>query len=314
MTYLIPLPGRTDRLDIVEPNTTSVQRALRRSGLAAYEPATVTTLLTLFEDQGDDLCFFDVGANMGLYALLCAAMFQPSQVHAFEPTPSTVDVMRRAIRANRLDIEVVATALGDEQTTAELYLSAVSDSSNSLVEGFKRSTGTVTVPVQRLDDYVAASGARPNVMKIDVETHEPAVLAGATAMLAEHRPYIVIEVLLRGGRDHGIEITEAMAPFGYSYYRLDGTPSWNVEEVVTGTGSGTDRDWLLAPEPLDVDFGERWAAWRSDLADCEPERNSRVPLTRSVAAALRRGGPKEVVATARRYAAALRRERDRTSS
>ncbi len=55
-------------------------------------------------------------------------------------------------------------------------------------------------------------------MKIDVETFEPAVLAGAAETIGRARPYIVIEVLNRRGHDHGIEITEAMTSFGYSYY------------------------------------------------------------------------------------------------
>ena len=312
MTYLIPLPGRADRLDIVEPNSTAVQRALRRDGLAAYEPSTVAALLALFEVQDDDLRFFDVGANMGLYALLCSALFHPVAVHAFEPTPSTVEVLRRVVRANRLDLTVVPAALGDTNGSAQLHLSAVSDSSNSLVAGFKRSVASVEVPVRRLDDYVNETGVAPNVVKIDVETHEPAVLAGALQTIAEHRPFIVIEVLFRGGRDHGIEITEALAPFGYTYYRLDAEPSWKPETTITGTRSGPDRDWLLAPQPLDADFPGRWKVWRRDLAECGPARNSRVPVMRSVVAALRRGGPKEVVVTARRYGAALRRERDRT--
>jgi FkbM family methyltransferase len=311
VTYLIPLPGRTDRLDIVEPNSTSVQRALRREGLAAYEPSTVTTLLTLF-DRTANLAFFDAGANMVLYALPCAAIFDPEHVHAFEPTPETVEVMQNAVRANRLDIDVIACALGDTDTTAELHLSSVSDSSNSLVKGFKQSVGTVIVPVRRLDTHVDSTGVAPNVMKIDVETFEPAVLAGAIDTIATHRPYIVIEVLHRRGHDHGDEITEVMDPFGYHYYRLDEASTWRAEPRITGSRTGADRDWLLAPEPLDGDFGVSWDDWRSKLRACGPERNSRVPIGRSVLVALRRGGPTEVVATARRYVAALRRERGRT--
>ena len=287
-----------------------MQRALRRDGLSAYEPSTVTTLLTLF-DRTANLVFFDVGANMGLYALLCAAIFDPEHVHAFEPTPATVEVMQNVVRANRLDVDVIACALGDTETTAELHLSSVSDSSNSLVKGFKQSVGTVIVPVRRLDTHVASTGVAPNVMKIDVETFEPAVLAGAIDTIATHRPYIVIEVLHRRGHDHGDEITEVMAPFDYYYYRLDEASTWRAEPRITGSRTGADRDWLLAPEPLDADFGVSWDDWRSQLRACGPERNSRVPIGRSALVALHRGGPTEVVATARRYVAALRRERSR---
>lgn len=314
MTYRIPLPGRSGSIDIIDPNATAVQRALRRDGLAGYEPSTIATLLTLFDEHSEGLSFFDVGANMGLYALLCAAIFDPDEVHAFEPTPTTVDVLRKIVRTNRFNVEVVAEALGDVNSTANLHLSTASDSSNSLVEGFKQSTETVSVPVRRLDDYVAASGVAPTIMKIDVETHEPAVLAGASETIARHRPYIVIEVLYRRRRDHGVEITEVMAPHGYTYYRLDEAPSWTAESIVTGTRGRTDSDWLLAPEPLNADFEDRWMGWKGRLAECGPERNSRVPIIRSIEAATRRGGPKEAVAAARRFIAAVRRERGQRSS
>jgi FkbM family methyltransferase len=266
----------------------------------------MATLLTLFERGGDDLVFFDVGANMGLYALMCASMFEPEAVHAFEPTPSTAEVARRAVGANKLDITVEALALGDRSGSAELYFSPTSDETNSLVDGFKSGQQTVTVPVRRMDDHVAMTGVHPTVIKIDVETHEPAVLAGAIETIARDRPAMVIEVLHRRGRDHGIEITSAMAGQGYSYYPL-GEPGWTACAAVKGVRGGGCQDWLLSPTPLDSDFGERWNTWADQLARCGPERNSRVPLGRTALAALRRGGPAEVASAARRYVAAVRR-------
>jgi len=146
-------------------------------------------------------------------------------------------------------------------------------------------------------------------MKIDVETHEPAVLAGAAETIRAHRPYIVIEVLYRQGRDHGVEITEAMDGYGYSYYELATEPTWVRQDEVRGATGTRDQDWLLAPTPLDDDFPARWEVWRRRLTECGPETNSRVPIGPSVVAAYRRGGPREVWATARRFADSIRRER-----
>jgi len=316
MTYRIPLPdgGRRDRLDIVEPNSTAVQRFLRRDGLAAYEPATVAALLALFEQAGDGFAFFDVGANMGLYALLADTLFEPAAVHAFEPTPATAAVLRKLRKANRSDIDVIEAAASDVAGRAVLHLSNMSDASNSLVEGFKDSHGVTEVATLRLDDHVSRTGVRPDVMKVDVETFEPAVLAGARETIATARPAIVIEVLNRRGHDHGEEITAAMAEHGYSYYRLTAEGDWTARQVVTGTPGSKENDWLLTPEPLDPAFPQRFASWRDRVARCTPDRNSRVPIGRSVAAAMRRGGVSEVYATARRYAAAVHRERDRPTS
>ena len=314
MTYKIAIPGQTRELDIVDPNSTAVQRALRRGGLAAYEPPTMTTLLTLFEQEAGSLTFFDIGANMGLYAAICAAGFRPRAIHAFEPTPTTAAAARAVVKANDLNVEVVEAALGDTNGVAELHLSDQSDSSNSLVVGFKKSSDSVTVTVRRIDDYVAETKVTPTVIKIDVETHEPAVLAGAVDTIAASRPFIVVEVLNRRGHDHGTEITAVMKPFGYSYYRLGSTPDWEAQPVITGALGTTNSDWLLAPAPLAADFVTRWARWSAELAECGSEKNSRVPVMRSVRAAFRRGGISEVFAAARRFVAAIRRERARENS
>lgn len=301
-------------LDIVEPNSTAVQRFLRRDGLAAYEPPTVATLLTLFDDLDDGFTFFDVGANMGLYALLGAALFEPGVVHAFEPTPDTAAVLRGVIKANKLDVEVFEVAVGETDGRAMLHFSEKSDASNSMVAGFKESHDGVEVETVRLDGHVLRNRLAPDVMKIDVETFEPAVLAGAAATIERSRPLIVIEVLNRRGRDHGEEITEAMAPHGYSYYELSGEPTWEARSSVRGNPRSAHHDWLLAPEPLDAKFGERWALWQSRLGECGPDRNSRVPIFRSMQAAMKRGGLAEVIATSNRYVAALRRERGQPTS
>jgi len=316
VTYRIPLPagGRTDRLDIVEPNSTAVQRFLRRDGLCAYEPPTIAALLALFEQADPGFTFFDVGANMGLYALVAATMFESAHVHAFEPTPSTVRVLRKVVSANDAAVDVIDAATSDTTGTAMLHFSNASDASNSLVAGFKDSRGGTEVMTIRVDDHVRQSGVRPDIMKIDVETFEPAVLHGARHTIETARPYIVIEVLNRRGHDHGEEITAAMAEHGYVYYRLGEEPDWSPRDVVTGTPGSRHNDWLLAPGELDDAFPELVARWRTRLSDCTPERNSRVPIGRSVAAAMRRGGVSEVVATVKRYAASVRRERDRPSS
>ena len=309
MTYRIRLPegGPHADLDIVEPSTTAVQRALRRDGLAGYEPPTMATLLALFASQDDGFVFFDIGANMGLYAATCARLFAPGRVHAFEPAPPSAEVVRKVARSNRLDLEVFEVAVGDANGTASLHLSDKSDASNSLVPGFKKSSGSIEVRTVRLDDHVRATGAVPDVMKIDVETFEPQVIAGATRTIADARPIIVLEVLKRRGHDHGEEITAAMQPFGYHYYPLSETPDWTPRDEVQGGSAGVGcNDWLLAPEPLDESMGESFALYRQRLRACQPQFNSRVPLTRAVVAAIKRGGIAEVIASGRRYRAERR--------
>ena len=295
--YRLPLPtdsAGTDRLlDIVDPISTSVQRLLRRTGLAGYEPATMATLLAAFQRQQPGFHFFDVGANMGLYAAICAVMFRPGRVVAFEPTPEVAEIAGRVLSANGIGPEqarVERCALGESAGTMPLYLSAVSDSSNSLVAGFKPSVGSVDVEVATLDDYVSASGTDPCVVKIDTETFEPAVINGARATLERCRPWLVLEVLHRRGHDHGVEVSAAMAGLGYSFYRLSRSADWRPSPTISGVAGSKETDWLLTPDPIDDAFGEDFRLWLDRLATCTAERNPRLPLATLSLHLLRRDG------------------------
>lgn len=302
MTYRIPLPaaGARSTLDVIDPFSSMVQRFLRREGLGAYEPETAATLLTLFEIQNGPFTMFDVGANIGLYSHLCAAMFGEARVVSFEPTPETADIARAIAAANDLRVEVVEAAVSDRSGRADLHLSETSDASNSLVEGFKQSEAAVTVDLVSLDDHVASTGVGPDILKIDVETHEPEVLAGARSVLAEQRPYVVIEVLRRRGGDQGVAIQAGVDELGYRYYELSATPDWTPREKIRGSGT-VERDWLLAPDDLPADFGERWQRWFDRLSECTPDRNPRPPIIGAARAAYRRGGRRELVQSGRQF-------------
>ncbi len=302
MSYRIPLPtgGRLKSLDVVDPSSSSVQRLLRRTGLSSYEPSTAAALFACFERRGDGFVFFDVGANIGLYAALAAAVFEPATVVAFEPTPATADIADAIARANDLQIDVVRSALSDKEGHADLHISPVSDSSNSLNADFRNGVETVRVPVMRLDEFVRQMNVSPDVIKIDVETHEAAVLRGARATLVRCRPDLVVEVLRgRRGRDFASEVNAAVAGLGYSMYELAATPSF-VEEPKLFASAGENRDWLLTTKPLPADFSDRWAIWSTRLGLCAPERNSRVPVGPALRRAWDRGGTREIAATVQR--------------
>jgi len=302
VSYRIPLPegGRQARLDIVEPNSTATQRFIRRCGLGAYEPPTAAAVLALCERAQPGFVVFDVGANMGLYGFVAASMFAPGHVDLFEPTPHAAAAARRIAARNRLPATVHEVAVSDAPGSAELFLSPGSDASNSLVEGFRETEQSIVVPTVTLDDVVARTGRIPDIVKLDVETHERAVLEGARGVIESARPSFVIEVLKRRGRDHGREISEFFAGLDYSCYELSATPSWQRSETVHGSGT-TDRDWLLVPSPLDERFPQRWTVWHDRWIACTAERNPRVPLLPTTRAAFERGGVREIYATAQRY-------------
>jgi len=301
MTYRIALPtgGAARTLDLIEPNTSAIQRFLRREGLAGYEPSTVATLLSVFERAAPDFCFVDVGANIGLYSLLCAAVFDPRRVVALEPAPDLADLAEKIRDANGLTIDVRRIAASSANGTAELHLADATDVSNSLEPGFKSSARSVTVTTSTLDALTVGWSVPPSVLKIDVEGHESSVLTGARGLLEQHRPTMVIEVLNRRGGRLADAISKAVDGLEYHCYELAVDPTWESCDRVS---SGDEHcDWLLTPEPIDSNFITSWESWHGRLARCTADQNSRVPIARTVAASFRRGGLSEVFSAAQRF-------------
>lgn len=238
-----------------------IPKALQLHGLADYEPYALDCFLALL-DLAPEGAVFDVGANIGLYGIL-ASSYSTRQIHCFEPTPVLADTARDLAAANGLRHRLVDVALGAEPGTATFYLSAVTDASNSLNPAFRRHLSELDVPVERLDDYVARSGVHPSIIKVDTETTEPDVLAGASGYLAEHRPWVLVEVL-RGPSEQRLQAV--MEPHGYCYYHLDGPGPRPVTETITADPDGKSFMYLLAPTPVPDELWSRMNAWRQVLA------------------------------------------------
>jgi FkbM family methyltransferase len=248
-------------LRIRTPVRTYVSLLLAESGLAGYEPDTLACFLAAIEERGS-APVFDVGANIGVFSWLAAAL-TPATVVAFEPTPDLAALMRSICAENDLAVRVEEVALGAAPGRAELHLSDKTDSSNSLRKGFRPSRRSVSVPVETIDSYVARTGLTPAVLKVDTESTEPDVLRGAAGVLAANRPWIICEVL--AGRTEA-DLTPILQPLGYSWYRIDGPGPLEQRSVIEGDPTYAHMNWLFAPESPSPAFWQAFGAWRSALA------------------------------------------------
>jgi FkbM family methyltransferase len=268
-------------LNVGSRKRTAVQRQLRRAGLAGYEPTTQATLLALARQAPVGGAVYDIGAHIGLYSALISAVYGPRgpRAVAFEPTPGTAALCRRVRESNRLGFEVQQTALSDEPGTAELYFSHKSESSNSLNPAHRRHSESVTVPVTTVDAFTDERGLTPYLIKIDVETYEPAVLRGALSTVRRHRPWIVCELL--PGADHDA-LRAALAPFtamDYGLHPITPESPWHRYDETTYrlAVSAQSRDWLLAPRPLTPAFHRAVRQWLIAILACDETTNLLTP-------------------------------------
>jgi FkbM family methyltransferase len=260
----LPFHGSPGRLQIEVAQHLYVPKCLHRTGLAGYEPETLACFLATISLRGGPV--FDVGANVGVFSLVAAALSDVELV-AFEPTPELAAVARTLADRNDLRFTVEEIALGAESGTATFHLSDVTDSSNSLLDGFRPSATSIEVVVESLDDHCARTGTIPRVLKIDTEATEPDVFRGGLATIREHRPWIVCEVLARRTET---QLEEVLEPLGYTWYQITSELPLVPRRELFGDRAYRFNNWLFAPEPPDPEFWERMGVWREALKACVP--------------------------------------------
>ena len=162
-------------------------RYLKARGLLEPE----LDLLALLIGPGERA--LDVGANYGTYALTLARL--GAQVELFEPNPAIARALT-AWASHQRGVTVHGVALSDRVGSADLLIPADTsgtehDSSASIAPGFTATGRRVTVPTMPLDSLDPGPVA---LIKIDVEGHEAAVLAGACQTIARHRPALIVEI------------------------------------------------------------------------------------------------------------------------
>jgi len=231
---------------------TIVGKTVLESGLTSYESLTLATCITLLK-QLPNKVFFDVGANIGIYSLVCAKAVPDLVVHAFEPVPSLANIFNDLIRLNDLEnIFLHQVALSDKCGIAPIYISARSDASNSLRKGFRPAKEVVEVQLDTLSN-ICQTHAVPAVIKIDTESTEPDVIAGGIDLIKSARPFILCEVL--AGRTENA-LMEALRPLNYTYYYLSKREFGIAKSVISGDPSHQDRDWLFCPHEMPAAFFE----------------------------------------------------------
>jgi FkbM family methyltransferase len=177
-----------------------ISNSIRRKGI--YDLVTAEVIYRLLDPGTYAL---DVGAHVGLMSMIMAlrvgsAGSTAGSVRSFEPHPAVYAKLRaNAERMNQqLGKKVIQTrnlALSDSARQAPLFLPAdwaantgVGRLDSALNSVSKSAQGPVMVECQTLDDACALQ--TPQLMKIDVEGHELAVLHGAPRTLANLRDIV----------------------------------------------------------------------------------------------------------------------------
>ena len=138
----------------------------------------------------------DVGANYGYYTLLMGdAVGATGHVIAVEPNPEAAALLAESVALNGFGsrTRLVPQALGAQPGTALLFAPDGEPKNALLVAQTDLPGGrTQEVPVTTLDALVL-DGPRIDLIKIDAEGAEQAIVAGMHEVLARDRPTLVLE-------------------------------------------------------------------------------------------------------------------------
>lgn len=209
------------------------------SGLSGgYERVSLELWMKLCRDAR---VIMDVGANTGLYALLARALNPHAHIIAFEPVDRAHHRLVANIALNAFTIQVEKCAVSDHEGKAVMHDNAFDHAYTASLEARINPEGITArryeVPMVSLDTFLEQHGVGPvDLMKIDVELHEPSVLRGFAKGMRAHPPALLIEVLRP---DVAAELDALMQGSGYQFYQIDERgPVTRRDRIMASAGHG----------------------------------------------------------------------------
>ncbi|HIJ83708.1 MAG: methyltransferase FkbM family [Magnetococcales bacterium] len=178
------------------------------------------------------MCFFDIGAHHGMYALVANKILQGhAKVVLFEPSRRERRRIHLHVLMNRARIKVESYAITQHSKPLSFFVVRSGFiSMNSLRNPVSQArTEEITVQGISLDDYCSQNGIdKIDIMKVDVEGGEKDLFAGAQHCLSTLRPVIICEVLDFVAEPWGYkanQIIEYLQKFNYVWFDFsdDGT-------------------------------------------------------------------------------------------
>ncbi|MES2005203.1 MAG: FkbM family methyltransferase [Bacteroidota bacterium] len=205
-----------------------------------------------------DGAILDIGANIGITAVLLARRHRNATIYAFEPVPENCKTLQRVIAFYRLNnVVILPMALGKESGYLDMVIPEIGGArmqglshvaeTGTEIHG-KLAGHTFSVPVEKLDNVSSFEAlSHISAIKIDVENYELFVLQGGSALLQKHRPLVFCELWDNERRQSCIGLMHEMKYRVAVYYQ---------KELVAFTGQQS-LNYFFIPEDPSPEAGNR---------------------------------------------------------
>lgn len=141
---------------------------------------------------------WDVGGNIGIYSVLLGRAARQGHVVAFEPVPTTRERLVNNLRRNDVtNVTVELVALSDHIGEASMAIYPDAPGCDRIVVGERPedAADSMRVPTTTGAQYAAVSPLGvPDVVKVDIEGHEPEFLRGTWEIISQRKPTLLMEV------------------------------------------------------------------------------------------------------------------------
>jgi FkbM family methyltransferase len=179
---------------------------------------------------------YDIGSSLGQYSVwFSRTVGKNGCVYCFEANPLCIYWLQVNLELNRAsNCEIIPIALGDNASPIAFTInygnSALGITSDS---PFYRSKAghEINVPCSRLDDLLETYHLKkPDLIKVDVEGSEEALVSGMEHTLTRFRPVLFIEI---HGQASAVKTFHRIAKLGYTFTDIRSNKTFeNVDELI----------------------------------------------------------------------------------
>jgi FkbM family methyltransferase len=230
-----------------------VENDLFWRGLAGWEKVSLEVWKRLCASAH---VIMDVGANTGVYALLAHCVRPEATIIALEPVHRVYEKLKANIRLNNAGIQALEMAVTNKNGPVPIYdrPEVAHEYDSTLNREFSLAhpdARAVEVTGATLDTIARDKRLqRVDLIKIDVETHEPEVLEGALELVRRDLPSMLIEVLTEEVAARLAVLLEGL-PYVFFQIREAAWPPLQVDQL----RRGTDRDLLVCTKEKALSIG-----------------------------------------------------------
>lgn len=213
--------------------------------------------------------FFDVGSNIGYYTIFACSENSNLHLISFEPAKSTLLYLKKNVLLNNFggQIKIEEIALTDVKRPLTFHEvdnkkykythHSLSGKSNASTRKLDKNFKIYTVPGTSLDTYCEKNAeSAVDLIKIDAEGAELAILKGGYRTISNHHPIIICEIHFDIDKK---TIESILKELGYEFYLVREDKLVKIDRLTQKGGDGVRNYFMVHPDkyPLIEEFIDR---------------------------------------------------------